>query len=243
VNTVWLTGIVFLAFVVEATAGFGATVVAVTLAAELMPIPEVLATLAPVNFLLSAYVTGRHFAHIDRRLLLRRILPFMGLGMAGGIALFQLRDQGWLKLAFALFVCALSISELWRGWRNKTGAPLPPVVAGGTLVAAGVIHGLFACAGPLVVWVVGREVREKERFRATLSCLWLIMATFLIPSYILGGELTLKTLPVSAILLVPLGASIWVGEKLHHRIPERQFRLAVDVLLFAAAATLAIRSL
>jgi uncharacterized membrane protein YfcA len=235
--------IVLLAFVIEAAAGFGATIVTVTLAAQLVPIERVLAALVPVNLGLSTYIVARHHRAVDRRLLLRRVLPFMGAGVLVGLALFQLRHHGFLRLAFAIFVVTLAAVELWRSRRAAPSRPLSPAAWAATLGGAGVIHGLFATGGPLVVYAVGRELEDKARFRATLSALWLVTNAILVASYLLAGTLTAATLIDTALLVPSLLAGIVAGEWVHHRVSEARFRVAVHVLLLFAGAALLARSL
>jgi hypothetical protein len=234
--------IVLLAFAVEAAAGFGSTVVTVTLAAQLMPVDAVLARFVPVNVLLSLYLVARYRRSVDLRLLFRRVLPWMGVGMAGGLAVAHVASPGWVKVAFAIFVVVLSAFELWGLRRGGSARPLGAGTAGGALVAAGLVHGMFACGGPLVVWVVGREVDDKAVFRATLSALWLVLNVVLVVGYVLGGQLDGGTLKESAFLVLPLAAGILVGERVHDRLSPERFRAAVFALLFVAAGVLLVRS-
>ncbi len=117
--------VVFLAFLVEAALGFGATVVAVALGAFLVPIPELLAAFVPLNIVLSAYLAVRYRRDIHWRLLMLRIVPLMVAGIPVGLLLL--------------------------GW--------------------GVVHGAFATGGPMAVFVSGRVLTDKGRFRSTLSTL------------------------------------------------------------------------
>lgn len=246
--TVLLAVVVLLAFVVEATAGFGATIVTVTLASHFVPIEEVLAAFLPVNVLLSAYLTLRHWRAVDTRLLLGRVVAWMGPGMGIGIGLFALRGQGWIRTVFAAFVVVLASLELRRALRRGAsgdgGAPpaLSAPVAAASLVGAGVVHGLFACGGPMLVYVVGRELADKARFRATLSAVWLLLNLVLLVTYAVSGTLDAGTLRASATMLVSLVVGLVVGEQLHRRLPERAFRIAVFALLLFAGGALLVRS-
>lgn len=233
--------IVFLAFVVEAASGFGATLVTVSLASQLLPVPTVLATFIPVNVFLSLYLAVRHHDAIAWRALLTRVLPFMGAGLAAGIALFQLREQGFLRIAFAIFVIVLAAVSLARRHR-------PPLVGGpaagpGLLLGAGVIHGLFACGGPLAVAAISRDVRDKTAFRSTLAVLWLVMNGVLVPSYVLAGSLDATTLRGSLTLIPALVLGTLAGEWVHARIAPERFRIVVNGLLLAAGIALLVRSL
>lgn len=232
---------VFLAFVVEATAGFGATLVTVTIAAQFYEVDEVLAIFVPVNILLSATLVARNAALVDRSLLLRRVLPWMGLGFVLGLAAFRLHGEGWIKGVFGVFVVVLSVIELRRG--TAPAAPIPPRIRAAALVGAGLIHGLFACGGPLLVWVLGREIEDKGRFRATLSTVWLVLGLVLVGGYTASGTLTVTTLGTSALLLGPLAAGLLVGDRLHRWVDPVRFRRGVYALLLLAGLSLAVRSL
>lgn len=240
----FLAAVVLVAFLVETAAGFGGTVVTVSLATQLLPVDDVLARFLPVNVVLSAYVAFRHRRHVAGRLLVGRILPFMGLGAGAGFFIARSASPGWLKVVFAVFVIVLSIAELRSlASREPRSARLPAPVAAAALVGAGVLHGLFACGGPLAVWVVGRDVEDKSVFRATLSALWLVLNVFLVLGYTLAAKIDGVTLRESALLLLPLAVGIVAGERIHARLSPERFRVAVFVLLLVAAVVLLVRSL
>lgn len=243
-QTVFLAAVVLVAIVIESAAGFGATIVTVTLGAQLLPLDAVLAAFLPLNVALSLAVVAGNFRAIDRTVLLRRVLPWMALGTAVGVALARYRGAGWIKLVFAGFVIVLSISELWamRPRAEQRSSALPTPIAVVALSLAGVIHGLFACGGPMVVYVVGRSIVDKAAFRATLSALWLIMNVVLVATMAWDGSVSGRSLVTTAALVPSLLVGLWAGERLHHRLDERTFRVAVFVLLLVAATVLLVRS-
>ncbi len=241
----FLSAVVLVAFIVESAAGFGATVVTVTLGAQLLPLDTVLAAFLPVNVLLSLVLTVQNARAIDRGLLFRKVIPWMGLGTAVGLAFARYRSAEWIKIVFAGFVIVLSLGELiaLRARSDERAAPLRPPVAAVALSTAGVIHGLFACGGPLVVYVVGRSLHDKAAFRATLSALWLVMNVVLVATMAFDGSVGAKSLLTSAWLVPPLLLGLFLGDRLHRRLDERSFRVAVFVLLLVAASVLLVRSL
>ena len=76
-QTALLGAIVAVAFLVEAAAGFGSMVVALTVGALFFPMASLLGWLVPVNLVLSVYllVCGRQ--HLDWKFLLSSIVPLM----------------------------------------------------------------------------------------------------------------------------------------------------------------------
>jgi uncharacterized membrane protein YfcA len=236
--------IVFLAFVAEASVGFGSTVITVALGALWVPVDTLLPAFVPLNLLMSIYLVARYRAHIVWSVVAARVLPLMLVGMPVGMLAFRRLDRGVLVLAFGAFVVLLSTAQLVSLARRRPAAarPLAPAAGGALLVLAGIIHGAFATGGPLVVYVMGRQIAEKAAFRASLSLLWLALNLVLVVSYVASGQLAEPTLIMAAWLLVPLGAGLVVGEWVHHRIPEARFRVAMFVLLLLAGVVLMARA-
>jgi uncharacterized protein len=231
-------GVVGIAFAAEATTGFGATVIALALGIHLYPLGELLPVFVPLGLFVSTWLALRGRAHVDRRLLLARILPWMGLGLLVGLAIFERASHELLRSAFGGFVVVLASLELWRLLRESAVArELPPPAATAALLGAGVMHGMFSTGGPLLVWALGKSISEKRAFRATLSCVWLVLGSALTVAYALNGRLDGCTLRATAALVPVLGVAIGIGEWAHHRLDERRFRVVVYALLLASGAS------
>ena len=231
-------GIVALAFAAEATVGFGATVIALALGLHLYPLEQLLPVFVPLGLCLSAWLALRGRAHVDRRLLLARILPWMGLGLAVGLAVFERASGELLRRVFGAFVVTLAVLELWRLVRESGAArELPRPVATAALLGAGVMHGMFSTGGPLLVWALGRSLPTKRAFRATLACVWLALGSALTTAYALHGQVDAHTLAATAALVPVLAAAIGAGEWAHQRLDERRFRVLMYVLLLGAGAS------
>jgi len=226
------------AFAVEATTGFGATVLAVTLGVHLFPLGELLPVIVPLGLTLSGFNAWRLRGHVDRTLLLRRILPLMGAGLVIGLAIFERASSGALQRAYGVFVVGVAASELWR-MRHADAAvrPLPPLATRSAILGAGVIHGLFSSGGPLLVYALGRLGIEKAVFRATLSTVWLVLGAALTAAYAWNGRVGRETLLASATLVPVLGLALVAGEWAHHRLDEARFRQFVYALLVVAGLT------
>lgn len=248
--------IVAVANTIEAVTGFGASIVALTLGALLRPVPELIPALVPLNIGLSAAIVLRHRRAIDRPLLLRRIVPFAGLGLAGGFALFVgVGDHPGVILAYGIFVIALAAARLWTLARELRGAapapsqrPSPPTSSIGPtgmvwLIMGGLMQGLFAAGGPLVILYTSAVLTDKARFRATMSGLWLILNSALAIGLAIHGDLTAATLRETALWVPSLVIGAVAGEWLHHRVSVPGFRGLVFGLLLVAGGILVGRAL
>lgn len=236
-----LAAIVFVSFLVEAAAGFGSMVVALTLGALWFDVNQLLAWLVPVNLVLSVYLVARGWKAIRWRFLATRMVPLMALGLGlGTLVATRAAETSWLKPVFGAFVMAVAA---WQLRPSTSVTPLPEAVRVTALLGAGVIHGIFATGGPLAVFVAARELPEKAAFRGTLSMLWVVLNALVMPRLVADGAVTTTTLGTSGLMLAPLALGIGAGEWVHHRLDENKFRVVVAVLLLVAGGVLLMQSL
>jgi hypothetical protein len=170
----------------------------------------------------------------------------MGLGLPLGALAGRVLGAAGMRLAFGGFVVVLSAIELRRGRARASEDPAPATsrIAGSALlVVAGIVHGAFATGGPLAVYVAGREIADKARFRATLAALWLLLNVALLGTYAAEGRLGGASSALAVVLAPALGAGILLGERIHRRVPATGFRTVVFALLLGAGLVLAARAL
>jgi len=245
---IWLLlvifGIVLLAFFTESVVGFGATVITVSLGAHLVALDVLLPAFVPLSALLSLILVSRHHEHIDFPFLIRRVAAPVGFGTLVGMGLFRVLDSTQLLTIFAAFVLVMAARELRRIYRG--GEEPPPLNLGvgfSLLGAGGVIHGMFGSGGPMIVYVLGREITQKSRFRATLSMLWLVLNIALVIGYVRDDMVNSESLMLSAVMAPALVMGIVVGERVHGRIPESTFRTVTWIILLFGALTLLLRAI
>lgn len=236
---VWtaIGGFIFVAFTLEVITGFGSTVIALALGALLVPIESLLPVLVPLSLFMSATIAWRYRELIDWSLLLHTVLPGMFLGTLVGYGLIPLLNGALMKVLFGLIIIWFAASELWRDRQHTPDRPKPVWVVRALIFLAGISHGLFASGGPLLVYSVAGLPLGKLRFRATLATVWLALNSFLSCIYLMDGQL-LPSLPRVAGYFPLLLAGLWVGEKLHHRVDESQFRKLIFFLLLVTGSLL-----
>ncbi|MFH1438145.1 MAG: sulfite exporter TauE/SafE family protein [Pseudomonadota bacterium] len=233
--------IVVFAHFIETSTGFGATVIAVALAAHVVPIKILVVTLVLIAWLQSAWIISRSFRHIRWDVLLKRILPFTLLGLPIGIWSFSALGSAELKVILGVFVMAVSLVELVRLFRSSAAPkPLSLGVSIAVLLGGGVFHGLFASGGPLVVYFASRGIEGKRSFRATLSVLWIMLNTTLIVTYLVSGRMEKESIVLAAWMLPALVIGIIAGEISHAKINEKTFRKLVQAILFFTGVFLVI---
>jgi uncharacterized membrane protein YfcA len=196
--------------------------IALTLGLQLQTRAELLPFLVPVSVIQSTAIVVRHRAAIDLRLLFRVILPLMVVGVAGGVALTSYVEGPLLKRAFGVMVMAFAARELWRLKPRAVEVEQTPLAR----PAAGL--GIL----------VGRLGLPKGAFRATLTCVFLILNVGLTGWFASQGQITQTELTRLAATLPVLVACLFVGEWIHDRVSETRFKVGVYALLLLAGATL-----
>jgi uncharacterized membrane protein YfcA len=240
--TLALVFITAVAFAAEAALGFGATVIALSLAALVTDVDTVLAALVPLNLALSSLLLWRGRRDVLGSLFLRRIVPLVLLGMPLGLWLGRSVDGPWLVRGYGAFVFAFAARELWQMRRDSRA---PPPVAWAQhlgLFVGGVVHGAFATGGPAIVWALGREAGErKEAFRATLALLWLTLNLVFVTTWVWQGRINTTSLTTTLWLVPGLFVGAWFGDRFFRRASPQLFRAGIFSLLLVAGLLLVVR--
>ena len=226
---------------VEAVAGFGGTILALSLGARWFGIAPLLAWFLPLNLGLSTALALRGRGAIAWRALGRRILPTILIGLAAGTALSQVIDAERARGLFAGLVIAVALVELARRLRPTAADAtdsLRPAVQGGLLLGAGVVHGVFATGGPLAVAVIGRMLPAKAALRATLAVMWFVLNVIVSARLVASGYLDGDSLWTSLQLVPAMIAGMLLGDLVHHRVAEGTFRTVVAGLLLVTGCLL-----
>lgn len=236
--------VAFAAYFVGTVLGFASSVLSVTFGALLLPLDVVLAVVAPLNVALSGYIAIRHRHHTLWRALFRRILPLVGLGVPFGLLLFNLRGLGWLRFGLGAFVFVLAALQLWSALgRVSERGTLGAGVSAAMLFGGGLMHGLYGTGGPMIVYVLGREIEDKGAFRSTVATMFIPMTMALIVDYALVDMFTPRVLSLIAWSVIPVLGGVWLGEWAHRRFDNESFKLAVWVLLLIGGIILTVTAL
>lgn len=229
--------IVLLAYTAQAVTGFGSTVITITLGALILPIPDIMPVAVALNLPFCAWMIWREWRHVDGALLRRDILPLMLTGaLAGGACAVWVHDLN-LRAPLGVLVIVCALVDLWRV-RGGGALQLPPRLRALITLLAGFAQGLYASGGPVLAIAVAGRALHKSVVRASLSVVWLMTNSGLTLSFLLTERYPLEARWHTLYLLPLLPLAIALGNVLHRRVDERQFRVMMDVLLLVAGAAL-----
>jgi uncharacterized membrane protein YfcA len=232
--TLFLLGcILVLAHTAETILGFGATLIALALGVYLLPLPVLVPILVILGLLQSAWLVGRWYRHINWRKLLFYILPLAAIGMLIGIVSRENANNDVLKVVLGVFIIVVSLAELvLLCIRKSPGGQLRWYYRVSLLVGGGIFHGLFATGGPPIVYYASREFRDQTHFRATLSMLWLILNIGLLIGFLIGKQIHIEMVKMTALVLPGLILGIILGSII--RVKDFWFKILTYSMLICA---------
>lgn len=238
--TTWVAvlAIAFVAFATEGAIGFGGTVIAASIGAQVLPLDVLLPAFVVLNLALSGWLLGRGWDAISWRLLGREIAAPVALGAGVGLALFHVASSAALMVAFGGFIAALAVFQLARPGGELDAAPRVLL-----LIIGGVAHGLFGTGGPMIVYVVRRRLPDKRAFRATLAVLWIVLNLALVVNFASAGLFVVPVDRALMALAVSVVPGLMLGDLIHRRLDAAKFEKAVWLLLLVAGAALVARQL
>jgi uncharacterized membrane protein YfcA len=108
-------------------------------------------------------------------------------------------------------------------------------------VAAGIVHGMFVCGGPLVIGYLSQKIEDKVRFRATISTIWIFLNSLLLGRQISEGMWNYKLLRVQMGAVPFLVLGMFLGGCLYCRMSQKVFMMITYILLFLSGISLFIK--
>jgi uncharacterized membrane protein YfcA len=232
--------VVAFAYTAFGLTGFGSTVIALPLLAHFFALKFAV----PLLMLLDIAAFFLFGAQARKRVQYREIawlVPFILAGMAVGLTLLiEVDERALLAVlgAFLLLYAGYSLARrgppasLSRAWCAPIG------------LAGGVFSALFGTGGVLFAVYNAGRIRDKDALRATNAAMIMLSSLVRVLLFGAAGLLTQAGLLATALmLLAPILAGVWLGNRLHARVPAAAVVKAVYALLVIAGLTLLIRSL
>ncbi len=171
-NLLLLAPILFGAFVVQTTAGFGSVMITLAVGTLLWPVSELLPIVVSISLALSAYILWKDWRSVRRDIVGKLVFPCMGIGIAFGFFLSPHVSANGLRILLGVVVLLAASRGLYRSLAPPADAPTQ---AGNTpglfvwVVGAGVVHGLLATGGPPPRVCSGGSRPRQTKFSQHLS--------------------------------------------------------------------------
>ncbi|OZI23262.1 hypothetical protein CAL26_07285 [Bordetella genomosp. 9] len=224
-------------YIIFGMTGFGSAIVAMPLLTQVMPLHRAV----PI-MLVCDMVSGMLLGATSRRDVemteLRRIVPWMLLGMVAGLGMLMYVPERPLLIVLGVGVLGYSLWRLRGGdvfRRLSAGWAIPLGVGGGGLTA------MFGTGGPLYTIYLAGRLEDRHALRATVGTLIMLTGVTRLVMFAITGLLLQPAVLALMVWLVPCCLfGMRVGSWLRHRIsPAHIFRLLWTVLILGSISLLA----
>lgn len=148
------------------------------------------------------------------------------VGMLLGTYLQQILED-YMVIFYGITIIIISTIMFFTGGKMKINFWMGK----GILIIAGIMHAAFVCGGPMLVFYTMNQIKDKSKFRATMSLMWVGTNILLIIQHLQGGIYTYQMLQYSLIGSIMLVIGIILGNKLHQIVIQEKFIKVGSVLL------------
>jgi hypothetical protein len=227
--------IILMAYFIRGITGFGSGLIAVPLLAHLLPLQFVVPLCLMLDFSASL-VLSRHGRRQVRWDEIRPLLPFTVIGIVLGALLLLNLPREPLLTSLGLFVMLFGVRYVFNIHGDRIVSRLWAMPAG---LLGGMIGALFGTGGPPYVIYLTHRLRDKSELRATFSGLFLLEGALRILTFIAAGLLLQAQLFTTILSAIPvMAAGLYLGNKVHVGISQRQLILLIGLLLVVSGGSL-----
>lgn len=230
-------------FFVQGTTGFGCTVIAAPVTNALlgttMGVPY--GTVLVIPFLYYLAIKGRNDISWKD---LGKIILCCAPGILVGQYLFYQITPQTAKIFIGVMVTTIAVMNLHKYIikplviKEVANTDMPDTLGSkifryGCLIIGGVVHGAFTIGGPLITVYTLEAVKDKKKFRNTMTALWVVLNTWNAFNQYQNGAFT-PELGSALLVGLPLAAiGFFCGVRFLDRINREQFlRIVYVILLF-----------
>lgn len=227
--------IILLAYFLRGITGFGSGLIAIPLLAHFLPLTFVVPLILVVDFVASLALSY-HMKLQVRWDEIRWLLPTTVIGMLIGAVLLVNLAREPLLISLALFVIFFGLRYVFnvhseraisRWWSLPTGF-------GGGLVGA-----MFGTGGPPYVVYLAHRLHDKTQLRGTLSGLFLLEGSLRVIVFLFMSLIIQENMLRALLLALPLmGLGLYLGNKVHLGITQRQQLAIIGALLLVSGGSL-----
>lgn len=231
INEIIFYIVIFLANIIQGITGFAGTILAMSPSIMLVGYHTAKPILNVLGILAGLIIMIRGYKHVEWSEI-KKIVPIMIVGIVIGIPLKPVfaSNMRVLYIIFGVFILWLAFKGLFL--KNRTlldrGGKATDILL---LITAGLIHGLFVSGGPLLIEYVSRKVMNQQKFRTTLSAVWVVLNTIILVDDIRYGYWN-GGMVVKLICSVPLFlAGIGIGSVLCKKMSRGLFMFLTYILM------------
>lgn len=240
ITTILTLLIISVAFFGESLFGFGGGLIAIPLLSLILGVKDAVTLVLVFQFLMGILIFKNH-KFIDWKVA-RPMTYALVVGVVAGTLLLSGLNTTFLQIFLAVIIILFLIKSEFFGsitlgkGRNNLYASIAGLVGG-------LLQGLIGAGGPVLTMYTSTAINKKIAVRATLIYLFfipnIIRMALSVPQQLFSEEIVRL-----AFLALPFFAvAIYLGQRIHHHINEKYYRLSINIVLAFSALALVIKAL
>lgn len=246
-KNLWFYLVVFASNVIQCITGFAGTVLAMPFSIMLVGFDVAKPILNVLGIVASVLIVVQKHAFVDKKEL-AKISGIMLLGMIPGALIvnhFSV-SAGPLYKLLGIVVIGFTVLGIVRAKQQSKGTE-PPVgrlhnaVLYGLLLLSGVVHGMFVCGGPLLVIYANEKLKDSDRFRATVSAVWILLNTINLFTDAGAGRFNRNTILLLAVSVAVLFLAMLVGNLIYKHMNKKAFMALTYTLMAVSGVSLLVK--
>lgn len=227
--------ILCLAFVTEATFGFGGGLIAVPLLSLFLGVQDAVTTVLIFQFGMGVLLL-KSYKNIDWAHACPLTIGLLAGTMIGTYGLATIDERILTKILAVSILLFLVLPYLLKKSASPKGRPgMIGVISG---IVGGWFQGITGTGGPVFTMYLSIITQDKYAFRATLIFVFFITSIIRVITSFSFGLFTQSVLTIALFALAPYLAVLCIGSKLHVRVKPEHFRTGVNIILWFAAFSL-----
>lgn len=219
--------------IVQSITGFAGAPIAMPPSITLVGASDAKAAITLIFWIASMVVTVRSIKEIDFKHL-GIMLGFMIVGVVVGMWMFSNLPMDYIQLAYGIVVVLIGVKKLFF----PSTKPLPRPLRFGALLLSGLMQGMFTSGGPFLALYSTVEIKDKRKFRATVSTVWSVLNIYMVTNMYFKGMYNTYTLKLVGFSIIPVFAAIYIGNILNKKMKQETFLKLVYALLILSGSIL-----
>lgn len=223
---------IFVSNIVQALTGFAGVMLSIPPSMLLFGPDMAIAVINALCWGVSVVLAWRNRRYLNLKGVLT-IVGFMLAGMAIGVKLYSLVSPQIIGPVYGGIIVAAALKNLLVKPSEK---PMSHWLSAVILIGAGIIHGMFASGGALLVVYLAATYHNKYTFRANVAAVWSCLNLVLMFKDFEKGVFNAQAFHLMLIAIIPLLLAVYIGNKIHSRINQRMFNYSTYGLLLLSGA-------
>lgn len=218
-DLVYVLLIIFFSTLVRAAFGFGDALIGMPLLAMTIGLKQATPLMALTPLAIGLLILIRHWRHVQFGSTWRLIISTLA-GVPLGIYFLKGVNEAVVKIVLALLLIIFSIFKLLEPKMKKLEGEAWSYPVG---ILAGMLGGAYNSNGPPIIFYASLKQWPPSSFRATLQGYFFATGIFVAVGHVMAGNCTPIVLHYFIFSMPVMLVAIYVGGKIHQKIPAEHF--------------------